>query len=127
MYTKVGKLLSYPQSRGVDMSSQWESIRKTRSQSSSQPSQQGLFRQHPFSEPFDNDEVSPHEQEVQDLHRHLDNESRFGYNFSRVKVSPYKPAIEPKFTFEPPTVQGATKPLQRLVYKAYGSQASLIK
>jgi len=109
------------------MSSQWESIRKTRSQSSSQPSQQGLFRQHPFSEPFDNDEVSPHEQEVQDLHRHLDNESRFGYNFSRVKVSPYKPAIEPKFTFEPPTVQGATKPLQRLVYKAYGSQASLIK
>jgi hypothetical protein len=25
------------------------------------------------------------------------------------------------------TVQGATNPLQRLVYKAYGSQASLIK
>ena len=25
------------------------------------------------------------------------------------------------------SVQGATKPLQRLVYKAYGSQASLIK
>ena len=85
------------------MSSQWENIRKTRSHSSSQPSQQGLFRQRPFSEPSDNDEVSPHEQEVPDLQRHLDNESRFGYNFSRVKVSPYKPAIEPKFTFEPPT------------------------
>ena len=85
------------------MSSQWESLRKTRSHSCSPPSQQNLLRQRSFSEPSGDDEVSPYEQEKPDLQRHLDNESRNGYNFSRVKVSPYKPAIEPKFTFDNPS------------------------
>lgn len=41
------------------MSSQWESLRKTRSHSCSPPSQQNLLRQRPFSEPSGDDEVSP--------------------------------------------------------------------
>jgi hypothetical protein len=56
-----------------------------------------LFRQRPFAQPAESEELSPQAQELPDLQTQLDREDRFGYNFSRVKVESNIPAvIQPK-------------------------------
>jgi len=77
--------------------------RKTRTQSSSSPTETDLFRQRPFNNEASPSTAQPQNQEAPNLQTQLERAERFGHNFGRLQVDNSTPAIvQPKLAIGAP-------------------------